>query len=431
MVAKRPDDRYSAMSEVISALEALLRARADEESTNLRAMKDNLAFLEATPSAATATKREVQVAQDTLSIQPEEDTGSSMPARAAVKSDVAPIDDTHVLDAPQPSAGKPGFSASGRSGRSVGGLASSSSVSQIGRRKRKSRKLIGPPIIVALALIVLGGAALAVYFYFFTAGGTGTIAIETEEKLDGDVQVALSQRGKEIIVADAKSGWTLPLAEGELRRRYPRRRRSVRTRPFLRLLAARQQGIRAHRAQAAEAGQRALRDGRGPSPPGPLGSQASATGRVLEFHRHEVRAHPAGRLLDAARTQRGFSAAAKSDGLWLNDAPEHETYHFVRITRPFYLGVTPVTQEQYQHVTGTSPSHFSDHGDGKEQIAGQDRRMLPVENVTWDDANDFCRKLGSRSRREVVPRVYRLPTEAEWEYALVGPAHEDRVALRR
>ena len=73
--------------------------------------------------------------------------------------------------------------------------------------------------------------------------------------------------------------------------------------------------------------------------------------------------------------------------------------HDVTITRPFYLGVCPVTQAQYERVTAAAPSTFH----------GPDR---PVETVSWDDARGFCRRLS-----QAEGAAYRLPTEAEWEYA--------------
>lgn len=72
---------------------------------------------------------------------------------------------------------------------------------------------------------------------------------------------------------------------------------------------------------------------------------------------------------------------------------------WVTITEPFYLGKYEVTQAQYQTLVGHNPSRFK----------GLDR---PVEYVSWDDAQRFCRKLS-----ELHGVVYRLPTEAEWEYA--------------
>ena len=79
--------------------------------------------------------------------------------------------------------------------------------------------------------------------------------------------------------------------------------------------------------------------------------------------------------------------------------------HRVRITQPFYLGVTEVTQGQYRAVTGQSPSQFK----------GSDE--LPVENVSWEEAVAFCDKLNEREKGQLGGERYRLPTEAEWEYA--------------
>ena len=78
---------------------------------------------------------------------------------------------------------------------------------------------------------------------------------------------------------------------------------------------------------------------------------------------------------------------------------DNEFQHKVRLTKPFYLQTTEVTQAQYAAVMGKNPSHF--HGDD-----------LPVENVSWDDAVEFCAALSKRQGR-----TFRLPTEAEWEYA--------------
>jgi formylglycine-generating enzyme required for sulfatase activity len=80
--------------------------------------------------------------------------------------------------------------------------------------------------------------------------------------------------------------------------------------------------------------------------------------------------------------------------------------HLVNLTRPFYLGVFEVTQRQFESVMGTTPSYHN------QKIMGRPTGALPVEGVTWSDAVKFCRKLCERERKS-----YRLPTEAEWEYA--------------
>lgn len=78
-----------------------------------------------------------------------------------------------------------------------------------------------------------------------------------------------------------------------------------------------------------------------------------------------------------------------------NEGPQHE----VTISRPFYVGMFPVTQAQYKAVTGKNPSRFK-----------ADTR--PVEHVSWNEASEFCVRLTEKTTRVVV-----LPTEAQWEYA--------------
>jgi formylglycine-generating enzyme required for sulfatase activity len=81
--------------------------------------------------------------------------------------------------------------------------------------------------------------------------------------------------------------------------------------------------------------------------------------------------------------------------------------HAVTITKPFWMGTTEVTQAQYQALMGTNPSFFT----------GAD---MPVEAVTWFNAQDYCAALtAQQSALGKVPTgyQYRLPTEAEWEYA--------------
>jgi formylglycine-generating enzyme required for sulfatase activity len=86
-----------------------------------------------------------------------------------------------------------------------------------------------------------------------------------------------------------------------------------------------------------------------------------------------------------------------------------ELQHEVVITRPFYLGVYEVTQEQYQKVMGKNPSWFNDKRGG-----GPDH---PVEQVRRREAIEFCQKLSELPAEMQAKRHYRLPTEAEWEYA--------------
>ena len=71
----------------------------------------------------------------------------------------------------------------------------------------------------------------------------------------------------------------------------------------------------------------------------------------------------------------------------------------VTISKDFYMGIYEVTQAQYQTVMGKNPSHFEGENN-------------PVEEVSWNDAQEFCKKLS-----QLTGNKYRLPTEAEWEYS--------------
>jgi formylglycine-generating enzyme required for sulfatase activity len=89
----------------------------------------------------------------------------------------------------------------------------------------------------------------------------------------------------------------------------------------------------------------------------------------------------------------------------------------------FGLGVFPVTQEQWQAVMGNNPSYFSRNGGGENAVKGipeAELRQFPVEQVSWDDAQQFINKLNERERDRGW--LYRLPTEVEWEYACRGGA---------
>jgi len=81
---------------------------------------------------------------------------------------------------------------------------------------------------------------------------------------------------------------------------------------------------------------------------------------------------------------------------------EEETQHKVTLTKGFYMGVDTVTQEQWQQVMGNNPSHF------------KGEKNLPVDAISWNDCQQFIKKLREKDKDE---KAYRLPTEAEWEYA--------------
>lgn len=93
------------------------------------------------------------------------------------------------------------------------------------------------------------------------------------------------------------------------------------------------------------------------------------------------------------------------------DRNENELQHQVTISRDYYLGAYEVTQSQYEKIMGENPSHFQGA-----KVAG-DSSNHPVEQVLWEEAVEFCRRLSLLPEEKAARRVYRLPTEAEWEYA--------------
>ena len=95
-------------------------------------------------------------------------------------------------------------------------------------------------------------------------------------------------------------------------------------------------------------------------------------------------------------------------GSFMMGNPEENNLHKVTLTHDYYIGRTEVTQALWKHIMGTNNSH--NKGD-----------KLPVENISWDEAREFCNRL-NEMYAEKIPAGYRfdLPTEAQWEYAARG-----------
>jgi formylglycine-generating enzyme required for sulfatase activity/serine/threonine protein kinase len=88
-----------------------------------------------------------------------------------------------------------------------------------------------------------------------------------------------------------------------------------------------------------------------------------------------------------------------------------EVQREVTIPRPFFMGKYEVTQGEYRKVMGVNPSFFNEENTGHRMSNG----LLPVDSVSWNDAVAFCRKLSELPGEK--DKVYRLPTQAQWEYA--------------
>jgi sulfatase modifying factor 1 len=126
----------------------------------------------------------------------------------------------------------------------------------------------------------------------------------------------------------------------------------------------------------------------------------------------------------------GMEFALLPPGCFLMGSPEgepkrypDERLHAVELSQAFWMGVYPVTQEQYQMITGSTSSFFRSTGRGSPAVTGLDPRRFPVESVSWEDAAAFCERLNEREGKR-GGAGYRLPTEAMWEYACRAGAPE-------
>ncbi len=126
-------------------------------------------------------------------------------------------------------------------------------------------------------------------------------------------------------------------------------------------------------------------EGVGPFPGLPVG-QKGATLNLGDGVKMKLVLIPAGKFT---------MGSVASENRWGNEGPQRR----VTISKPFYMGLTEVTQNQYETIMEKNPSKFS----------GLTR---PVEQVAWNDAMEFCKVLSKKTGKTV-----RLPTEAEWEYA--------------
>src|SRR5262249_16620932 len=99
---------------------------------------------------------------------------------------------------------------------------------------------------------------------------------------------------------------------------------------------------------------------------------------------------------------------------WLGGGGGKPGTQEVEIKQDFYLGVYEVTQEEWEKVMGNNPSNFNAVGG----VAEEAQKRFPVEMVSWDDAQDFIMRVNGNAKEPGW--LYRLPTEAEWEYACRG-----------
>jgi formylglycine-generating enzyme required for sulfatase activity len=97
------------------------------------------------------------------------------------------------------------------------------------------------------------------------------------------------------------------------------------------------------------------------------------------------------------------------EGRYKYEGPVHE----VVISKPFYLGKFEVTQKQYSYLMKSNPSWFSPMGRGSKDLRGANPSLLPVDNITWNEAQRWLDALNTKLGKKLA----RFPNEAEWEYA--------------
>ncbi|MCP3851237.1 MAG: SUMF1/EgtB/PvdO family nonheme iron enzyme [Gammaproteobacteria bacterium] len=134
-------------------------------------------------------------------------------------------------------------------------------------------------------------------------------------------------------------------------------------------------------------------------------------------YRHQLREQQAHEIRNKSRhiadPITGMNFIRVKAGSFMMGSPIHEVdrfnneiLHQVNLTKDYYLGKYEVTQGEWQTIMGRNPSYFKSCG-----------KSCPVDKVSWDEVQEFIRRLNEKSQAMGLLGGYRLPTEAEWEYA--------------
>ena len=397
MVAKEPGDRQQSMAEVIAELEAVLAVLSGHV---------------ATPAAAKAESSSAALSRSLAFLQ---EDGMPVIAGRPRKPTAAERTLPHIEQKSTEDTGK-----------SILGMP----LAAVARVRRKPLLLV----LLAVCLVLLLGIVLTITLRH------GTLVVEIDENLGKDVQVTVSQGGEQVKVVDASSGWTLSLSPGKYDLAVQGGDDKFQLDP---------QSVTVTRGGQAKvkvtlkptASVATATTWPADSPVGKTGAPSPAVAPFDTAKAEEYQAAwakhlnvpveitnsigmklvliPPGEFIMGSPKELIEEELKRPDtDQWYKDLlPGEGPKHPVRITRAFYLGVYHVTQGEYERVMGTNPSEFSATGKGKDKVAGQDTKRFPVENVSWNDSVEFCRKLSNLRDEKTAGRLYVLPTEAQWEYA--------------
>jgi serine/threonine protein kinase/formylglycine-generating enzyme required for sulfatase activity len=313
-----------------------------------------------------------------------------------------------------------------------------------GKVDTNQRKWIIGTLIAGLAFAVLAG-----WIIFRIATDNGELVIETD---DPNIELVIKKGGKEVTIIDGKTKQKISLASGKYEIELTKGSKDLRlsTDRFT-LTRGDREVVRVRREVA-----RARKPGVGPEVESPFAGAASgsAGGGDKTHAGHPTIIGPAGGAPGSGAGSPGSGAGVpgSAGGGSVRSLPKRYinrlgmefvlvpkgTFlmgggdrtpgnNMVPIPKDFYLGKYEVTQEEWEKITGFNPSHFSRTGAGKDMvknIADNDLKRFPVDNVSWEAAQLFLRTLNDQEKESGW--VYRLPKEVEWEYACRGGPIEDK-----